>query len=469
MKTIYSLFILFALSCSQITAQVFEVDTILYNGDDDNRINIVFLGDGYQASELPKYNQDVVNTVDDLFSTTPFIQYRDYFNVFAINVPSLESGASHPGTALDEPSSSNQPTGTVVNNFFNSTFDFAGIHRLVVAQDGFAISNVLADNFPNYDQVFILVNSEFYGGSGGASAISTTHVDASEIAIHEIGHSFANLADEYYAGDFFSAELANMTQETNPAFVRWKNWYGDQGVGIYQHCCSGNSANWYRPHQNCKMRILGVPFCAVCTETFVETIHDLVSPIDDYTPSQLQLTNQGQDLIFKADLIYPDPNTLAITWLLNGNLLTTDVDSISLSSSLLETGSNQLTIMVDDQTPLSRADLHTPNHLFSVNWEIEKTTTSIQSIGQERKLHWNVYPNPTKDRLQVNYELDQGSEVQIVLYDQLGQLIQQSPSTRQASGEHDYAIDMSQLPTGNYRLQLLIDGIPFSRPIVKME
>jgi len=93
MKAKYFLIGLLLIACTPLTAQVFDVDTIQYMGSDDKRINIVFLGDGYQVSELDKYNQDVINTVNDLFAETPFQQYRNYFNVFAINVPSLESGA----------------------------------------------------------------------------------------------------------------------------------------------------------------------------------------------------------------------------------------------------------------------------------------------------------------------------------------------------------------------------------------
>ena len=217
-------------------AQVFEMDTILWNGNTNKRINYVFLADGYQQSELNQFVTDVEGVTNALFNTTPFFEYRNYFNVFAIKVPSNESGAKHPGTANDEPG--NQPV-VAVDNYFGSTFDFADIHRLVVATENFKISNVLAANFPDFDQSFILVNSPYYGGSGGSNAVSTTHVNAGEIAIHEIGHSFAHLSDEYFAGDQFLGESPNMTSVTDPAIVKWKNWYGDEGIGIFPHCCGG--------------------------------------------------------------------------------------------------------------------------------------------------------------------------------------------------------------------------------------
>jgi hypothetical protein len=82
-----------------------------------------------------------------------------------------------------------------VDNYFGSAFDSYNIHRLLVPTKTFAINNVLATNVPNYDQVVILVNSPYYGGSGGQFATSSTHTSANEIAIHEIGHSFVGLID----------------------------------------------------------------------------------------------------------------------------------------------------------------------------------------------------------------------------------------------------------------------------------
>ncbi|MEM8906974.1 MAG: M64 family metallopeptidase, partial [Bacteroidota bacterium] len=116
------LFCCLCLGQMSLSAQIFEVDTIQYSGAEDKRINIVFLGDGYQSQELNQYRQDVNSTVEEIFVTSPFQEYRDYFNVFAILVPSVESGASHPGNAFDEPSGSNHPVSSV-NNYFGSTFD----------------------------------------------------------------------------------------------------------------------------------------------------------------------------------------------------------------------------------------------------------------------------------------------------------------------------------------------------------
>lgn len=367
-KLLYAFILLLSSICSGY-AQVFPTVTLQDNGDINKRINFAYLAEGYTPGELGTFIGDATATNDDLFSQAPFSNYANFFNAYAVQVPSNQSGADHPGTATDvsEPA---HPTQTV-DTYFDATFDYFNIHRLLVATDDAAIANVLASNVPQFDQGFVLINSEYYGGAGGQYATSSTHPSGIEIAIHEIGHSFANLSDEYYAGDFYAAENHNMTQQTNPSQVRWEEWYGDNGIGIYQHCCGGSSANWHRPHQDCKMRYLGAPFCAVCTQRIIDVIYSLASPIDSYTPTALTQTVNGAPLSFDLDVIYPMPNTLTIEWLLNGNVFVANTESVTLSVSDLNTGANTLVARVVDETTLSRSYLPANGYEFTVTWTIE--------------------------------------------------------------------------------------------------
>ena len=88
---------LLLISSLSLFSQTFPVTTLVDNGDPDNRINFVILGDGYQASEMADFLADANAYVADMFSTQPYEEYQDYFNVYAIEVPSNESGADHPG------------------------------------------------------------------------------------------------------------------------------------------------------------------------------------------------------------------------------------------------------------------------------------------------------------------------------------------------------------------------------------
>jgi hypothetical protein len=170
--------LLFAFVAVSITAgaQNFQRDTITNNGGIANRINFVYLGDGYLSSELPAFQSDVIIINDKLFQTSPFKEYNKYFNVFAVRVISGQSGAKHTNTAPDCPSPL-QPT-SVPLNYFGSKFDAFNIHRLVVPDSMAKIQTVLALNAPFYDQVMLVVNSTYYGGSGGQIATSTKHSSA---------------------------------------------------------------------------------------------------------------------------------------------------------------------------------------------------------------------------------------------------------------------------------------------------
>lgn len=430
-----------------LTAQMFDVDTLQFSGPIDQRINFVILGDGYMESELDKFVADATDYTNEFFSQTPFKEYQDYFNVFIIKVPSNESGASHPGTATDvtEPA---HPVLNNVDNFFGSTFDAFGIHRLLVAENFAAINNVLAGNFPLYDQVLILTNSPFYGGSGGTFAVSSTEESANEIAIHEIGHSFSALADEYYAGDNFATERINMTQVTDPTTVKWSNWHGDNGIGIYQHCCSGNSAQWYRPHENCKMRFLGFPFCAVCVEGIIEEIHTLVSPVNGFSPG-VTIDNPTFPLKLKLDLIHPNPNTLMTNWLLNGDEFVNNVDSISINMEDLVAGTNEIEVVIEDTTNLQRIDNHGDFHVYFVLWTIENTMTNLLQISSSlNEIEIEVFPNPTTDFVTVKLESTKEVDIEIEVITLDGKNLN-SISTNHAD---QVDIDLSQYNQGTYIL-----------------
>ena len=368
----------FLFICFGINAQTFPVTEINVSGSNDKRINFVYLSDGYTAGDLSQFKTDATTVNNALFNTTPFKEYAVFFNTYLISVPSNGSGAQHPGNASDEPT----PIGTVpiqaVDNVFGSTFDYFNIHRLLVPTNTSQVYTILGNNFPAYDQPIIIVNSPYYGGSGGREATVSTNEDAAEIAIHELGHSFGKLADEYYAGDFYASEGPNMTQETSPVQVIWKDWMNNNGIGIYQHAGTAIASSWYRPHENCKMRYLGSPFCSVCTEALIDEIYQLVSPIDSHTPTNTALTFTGTPINFSLNLIYPSPNTLEVEWYLNGNMVGSTSD-YTLNVGLV-VGQNMLEARVIDKTTLSKS--YSPSqagYTFTKNWTINSSSSILEN------------------------------------------------------------------------------------------
>jgi len=312
---------------SMLTGEVFPVTDIMINGDQDSRVNIVFLGDGYTQEEMNDYIDDVGEVVEGLFSAVPYSNYINHFNVFAIEVPSNESGTDHPGTAYD----CGGDAGNVfyADTYFNSTFDYYGIHRLLVPLNTSAAYDVLIDNTPQWDIVFLMVNTTIYGGSGGAFATFSRNEASTEIAVHELGHSFAGLADEYWYSGW---ETANMTQESNPLLNKWNPWLYDNNIGIYQYEDPGY--NWYRPHQNCKMRYLGPPFCSVCAEQTIISVYSILDPIDTYFPDNLELTVPASGIeYFSINPIPTVPSFITIDWFIDEQPINQGSTSIELETS----------------------------------------------------------------------------------------------------------------------------------------
>jgi len=435
-----------------VFSQTFEVETIKTSGSDDKRINLVILSEGYQASEMTQFETDALNFMNDMFSQEPFSNYENYFNVHIIKVPSNESGASHPGTAPDEPTTT-VPTLTV-DNYFGTSYDSYNIHRLLYTENSALISTVLANNFPLYDQALLLVNSPYYGGSGGTFPVTSTGTSASEIAIHELGHSFVNLKDEYYPGDVLAAEAINMSQETDPTLVRWKNWIGINNVGVYPYATSGTASTWNRPHQTCKMRYLGYDFCAVCKEGIIEKIHDLISPIDSYTPTEVTITEPSFPLDFQLNTIQTLPtNTIENTWTLNNTAIAINEDTVSIEESELTSGTNTLTVVVSDATTFIDVDNHETIHVATVTWTIDNTL-GLQDIT-ENNFSLTMFPNPANTTLNIAFEniLNDSIAVDIVSVD--GKRVQSTT----IYNNQNTTLDISTLSNGLYITNFYTNGV----------
>jgi hypothetical protein len=448
------------------------VDTLQYNGDVNRYINIVILGDGYISTEQNAFIADATNLSNYFLGQAPWSNYLNYFNVFAIKVISAQSGAKHPGTASDCNSAYPSVPVSNPNNYFGSSFDRYNIHRLIGPTNTSHIVSVLAANFPNYDQVLIVVNSPYYGGSGGYYATTTLAASANEIVAHEIGHSFANLADEYYAGDVYAAEMPNMTQETNPTLVKWKNWYGYNGIGIYQHCCGGNSALWYKPatNYNCKMQSLGVPYCSVCEQTIIESIHALINPIVSYTPNTSTISSPNQFIDFKlTELVKPIPNTLKIKWQLDGTVILNNIDSLKMDQNTLTNGIHTLVVNVTDTTSLLKVDNHSTLHFSTVTCTINKTITGLELKATDNKITCSIYPNPSSNILNISIDLEKRSNVSIKLASLDGKVIQHIMNKTLDRGVYLNTINIENIVNGTYIIIFKIGDFIHTEPLIKQQ
>ncbi|MBW8359332.1 MAG: T9SS type A sorting domain-containing protein [Weeksellaceae bacterium] len=430
--------------------QVFPTTTLEQNGANNNRINIAVLADGYTSGQLASFQTSAASSVNYLFSKSPFSQYRNYFNAYAVNVVSAESGAKHPGTATDVV----EPVIPVSNpnNYFGSKFDTSNVHRLLYSTNSGAITAVLAANVPDYDIALVLVNSPEYGGAGGTYAFSSTHASANEIVVHELGHSFGNLADEYWYAP--TGESPNKTQNSNPATIKWKNWLVNNltGIGIYPYSEAGIS-NWYRPHQNCEMRYLNQQFCSVCKEGLIEKIHSLVSMVDSYTPSNGSPVNGDAAIVFNVTRVLPNPNSLANKWVLNGSVLPTTGENLILNPTQLNNGNNTLVFTVTDDTALVRTDNHSSLHLSTITWTINKTTLGTSEIAAVQKA-FSVYPVPSNEVIYIKGKQNFSKNTKVQLTDAAGRLF---PVGYTSGEKNTLTVNLSGIASGTY-LMTVTDG-----------
>ena len=451
------LIVILLIGFQHTSAQVFETETIKNAGDTDKRINLVILSEGYQLGELAKFKTDAINFMNGMFNESPFKEYANYFNVHIIKIPSNESGADHPGTSMEPSETPASPIIPVrmVDTYFNATYDSFGFHRLLYYElDGnrsnnteAKITSVLATNFPAYDQALILVNSSEYGGSGGRFPMAYNGFWGTKVIVHEIGHSLFDLKDEYYPGDLLAAEAINMTQQTNPSLVKWKNWLGSNNVGIYQYtCASGNCNNWYKPHQNCIMEKIDKTFCSVCKEGIIEKIHSLVPPIDSYTPTSNTITSTTFPIDFHLNLIKPNPNTLKSKWILNASDFANDVDNVSVLETDLNIGVNTLTVAVNDVTSFLKVDNHDSFHVYTITWTINAALGIKDITSSMANYNISIYPNPANTLLNFKFESDKEAILKVDIVSLDGKKVKTILINNYQTNE----VDISNLSTGVY-------------------
>jgi hypothetical protein len=194
------------------------------SGDPRDKVDLLILGDGYTAAEREKFVRDAQRLVRTLFATAPFGERRGDFNVWGLCPAARVSGVSRPSTDA------------WVRSPVNSQYDAFGSERYVLTFDDRSLREVAS--FAPYEFVEILLNAGTYGGGGIFGLHATVAADSlwsPYLFIHEFGHHFAGLADEYYTSDVAYLPAAdrvepwepNVTALREPARVKWKDLVAD--------------------------------------------------------------------------------------------------------------------------------------------------------------------------------------------------------------------------------------------------
>ena len=189
-------------------------------GSPADKVDLLVLGDGYTAKEREKFERDARRFMEMLFSSSPFREHRKDFNVWGLCPAAEESGIPRPSSGIHRRS----PLG--------SSYDTFGTERYVLTTENRALRDVAS--FAPYEFIEILVNGATYGGGGIFNQYATVAIDnlwAGYVGVHEFGHQFAALADEYYTSDVAYLPPGtrtepwepNVTALLDPANLKWKD------------------------------------------------------------------------------------------------------------------------------------------------------------------------------------------------------------------------------------------------------
>lgn len=263
--------------------EAFETKTISVSGDSHKKVDLAFIAEGYTAAEKDKFLDDVRRFSGYLFSMSPYDRNRDNFNIRAVFSVSEDSGTDNPGN--------DEWKKTVVNSNFYTFYS----ERYLTTMDYWKVRDIAA-RVP-YDQIIVLVNTEKYGGGGIFNHYSLFSADnelSEQVFIHEFGHAFAGLGDEYYTSSVAYSDFYNLDKEpVEPNLttlvhfdIKWKAMVRsdtpiptpalEKYTGIVGAFEGGGyiARGIYRPQLDCRMKSnTAVGFCKVCQKAIQDMIN----------------------------------------------------------------------------------------------------------------------------------------------------------------------------------------------------
>lgn len=258
---------------------------LLQSGKAEDCIDVVIMAEGYTEQEMDLFYKDAQIACDALFSHAPFNKLKNRFNIIAVGSPSQDSGVSIPGQG--------EWKSTAVSSHFNTFYS----DRYLTTSRVKSIHNWLA-GIP-YEHIIILANTDTYGGGGIYNSYTLTtahHPNFRPVVVHEFGHSFGGLADEYAYTEAPSPQYPYVVEPWEPNITtlvefesKWKdlvpagtpiptpvetkedNLYTK--VGVYEGA-GYTRKDIYRPTTECRMKINEAPaFCPVCQRALERVIN----------------------------------------------------------------------------------------------------------------------------------------------------------------------------------------------------
>ena len=326
-------------------------------GPDTNRFVLVVMGDGYTAANITAgtYSNHVATFLATLKTKTPWDILWNGLNIYRVDLESNQQGSDYEDQG--------PPNGTLKDTYLNTQFWYSGIDRLLYLDStGLTRASAAANasaGVGRWDIILVLVNSTIYGGAGGSVAVSSVNSAGPEVTAHELGHSFAGLADEYHYSDSTRYSGGNPSEpnvDISTSSPKWRAWIKagtplptpdnstySSTVGTFEGAYY-KQYGVYRPWQNCKMKALNYGFCPVCKESHLLKFFNLIALTDYVTPGTGSiLTVTGQTNLVLG--IIPLPG-MTNRWTLNGQPLATGGPLLTLTTAQLSLATNVLSATV---------------------------------------------------------------------------------------------------------------------------
>ena len=344
----------------------------LMGGSHNPGVHLVFLGDGYRQPELAKFRADVAAAISHFTADPGFTPHQQRWNIHLLLTPSQESGAD---SSVDRDS---------VDTVFDAGYNCFGIQRLLCVDDNKAFTAALAA-FPRTQHVAVAVNDSRFGGSGGALTVFSA--PNPEIVIHELGHSFAGLADEYmdasiadqYLPGYREGNYANVSNLNDPNRVPWSHWIEDKtdyprsgastAVGIFEGAYY-SATGFYRPLWRSMMNE-NAPMGVVNAEQWALSMYESAGALQTVVPNAPRLTvANGEFAEFSIQPLFDD-GTQEWDWYVDGERVEQAHNMNQLGLGLFA-GEYQIKVIVRDTSGLIRKS---PPHAGYVerNWTLEVT------------------------------------------------------------------------------------------------
>jgi hypothetical protein len=304
-----------------------KVVPVSVNGDAASRFVLVVMSDGYTAAEMAKYRAQLDKHLNVLWSIEPFRTYRNYINVYSVEIPSQDSGI----TCDPEVRAQRK---TPLGSIFQAGCTNPNARGILVSQE--AARSYATQATPQFDQILVLANTDTYGGIGGAVA-TTSGGNSLGVLItpHELGHSLGRLQDEYTyrergvpggpykGGEPPSVHHTLLTEEQMRAEQKkWFRWLGDESesggrIGRFEGGQYTTAGIW-RPSKHSMMISIGYYFDQVSRERMVERISEQVNLIAASTPDDVPVPSDG---LIWIETAHPNFHELDVTWQVDGKVM----------------------------------------------------------------------------------------------------------------------------------------------------